>query len=105
VRVLLHVLKNLLGLGLVALGLLLSLPGIPGQGLLTGLIGIMLLDFPGKRRLERKLVGMPRVLAAINRLRHRYGKVPLVLDHDGNGSACGAVSRSAPRDSVSTNRS
>jgi hypothetical protein len=38
--------KNLLGLALVALGLLLSLPGIPGQGLLTMLIGLILLDLP-----------------------------------------------------------
>src|SRR4029453_10155525 len=33
--------KNLLGLVLVALGVVLSLPGIPGQGLLTILLGIM----------------------------------------------------------------
>ena len=39
--------KNILGLFLVALGVVLSLPGVPGQGLLTILLGIMLLDFPG----------------------------------------------------------
>ena len=47
------VLKNVLGIGLIALGAVLSLPGVPGQGLLTILLGVMLLDFPGKRRLER----------------------------------------------------
>ncbi len=41
--------KNLLGVVLVVLGILLSIPGVPGQGLLTILLGIMLLDFPGKR--------------------------------------------------------
>jgi hypothetical protein len=71
--------KNLLGAALVAGGVVLSLPGIPGQGLLTILIGVMLLDFPGKRKLERKIVGMPRVLRTINRLRARFGKPPLVL--------------------------
>ena len=75
--------KNLLGVGLVLLGLALSVPGIPGQGLLTILIGVMLLDFPGKRRLERYLVGRPRVLKIINALRHRFGKRPLVLDDAG----------------------
>nr|ALS88918.1 sodium:dicarboxylate symporter family [uncultured bacterium] len=72
--------KNLLGVVLVALGVVLSLPGVPGQGLLTILLGIMLLDFPGKRRFELKLVSRPRILNAINNLRHRFGKPALVLD-------------------------
>lgn len=74
------VVKNAAGALLVVLGLLLSLPGIPGQGLLTILIGVMLLDFPGKRRIERRLVSQPRVLAVINALRTRFGKAPLRLD-------------------------
>jgi hypothetical protein len=74
------ILKNILGLLLVALGLLLSLPGVPGQGLLTALIGVMLLDFPGKRRLERRLVSRPRLLVAINALRARFGRRALVLE-------------------------
>lgn len=52
----------------------------PGPGVLTILIGVMLLNFPGKRRLERKLVERPRVLEAINRLRARFGKAPLILE-------------------------
>ena len=72
--------KNLLGLVLVLLGMVLSLPAVPGQGLLTILLGVMLLDFPGKRRLEQKLVSQPKVLRAINWLRTRYGRPPLVLD-------------------------
>jgi hypothetical protein len=71
--------KNLLGLALVALGALLSVPGIPGQGLLTILIGLILLDFPGKRGLERRLVSRPSVLGAINRLRARFGRPPMEL--------------------------
>jgi hypothetical protein len=69
--------KNLLGVLLVALGVLLSLPGIPGQGVLTILIGVVLLDIPGKRRIERRLLGGPTVLAAVNRLRARFGRGPL----------------------------
>lgn len=72
--------KNVLGMLLVALGILMSIPGIPGQGILTILLGIMLLDFPGKRRLEYKLVSQPRVFQTINRLRHRFGKPVLMLD-------------------------
>jgi hypothetical protein len=74
-----RVAKNVLGILLVALGLILSLPGVPGQGVLTILIGIMLIDLPGKRRLERRIVGRPRVLRAVNRLRRRFGRPPLVL--------------------------
>lgn len=52
--------RNLLGLCIIALGIFLSLPGIPGQGILTILVGVMVLDFPGKRWLEGKLIGRPR---------------------------------------------
>jgi hypothetical protein len=71
------VLRNLLAVALVGLGIILSLPGVPGQGLLTILLGIMLSDFPGKERLERKIVGYPKVLQALNRLRQRFEKPPL----------------------------
>jgi hypothetical protein len=60
-------------------GSILALPGVPGQGMLTVLIGFVLIDLPGKRRLERKLVGRPRILRAINRLRKRFGSPRLVL--------------------------
>lgn len=72
--------RNLVGALVVVVGLLLSLPGVPGPGLLLLLIGVMMLDFPGKRGLERKLVGRPRVLRAINWLRGRFGKPSLVVD-------------------------
>ena len=74
-----RVLRNALGLVLVILGLLLSLPGVPGQGVLTMLIGLMLMDFPGKRRLELKLVARPGVLEAMNRMRAWLRRPPLVL--------------------------
>jgi hypothetical protein len=74
------VLKNLFGLFLVALGVVLSFPGVPGQGILTILMGAMLLDFPGKRRVERWLLTRRGVLGTVNRLRARYGRPPLVLD-------------------------
>jgi hypothetical protein len=72
--------KNLLGLALVAAGVVMALPGVPGQGLLTMLVGIFLLDVPGKRRLERALFRRGRVLATINRIRARFGQPPLVVD-------------------------
>ncbi|MFN2492663.1 MAG: hypothetical protein ABR501_07265 [Pyrinomonadaceae bacterium] len=72
--------KNILGALLVALGIVMSIPGVPGQGILTILLGVMLLDFPGKRRVEINLVSRPKVLKTINKLRQRFGKPSLVLD-------------------------
>ena len=72
--------KNIGGALLVVLGIVLSLPGVPGQGLLTILLGIMLLDFPGKHRLEQKLLSRPSIVNAINSLRGRFGKPPLELN-------------------------
>ena len=72
--------KNILGVLLVVVGILLSIPGVPGQGLLTILLGIMLLNFPGRRRLEQKLLSRPGVLKTINRLRLKFDKPALELD-------------------------
>lgn len=74
------ILKNLLGLVLIVVGILLSLPGVPGQGILTILLGLIMLDIPGKRPLEAKIIQQPRVLSAVNDLRSRYGKAPLIMD-------------------------
>jgi hypothetical protein len=72
------ILKNVSGLILLTVGVIMLFT--PGQGVLTILIGLMLVDFPGKRKLERALVGRPKVLSAINALRSRYGKPPLVME-------------------------
>jgi small-conductance mechanosensitive channel len=73
------ILKNLLGAALIVLGVVLSLPGIPGQGLLTVLAGILLLDFPGKRKLLFKMLSRPSLLRSINRLRAKFSRPPLLV--------------------------
>ncbi len=77
-----RVAQNVLGLFLIALGVVLSLPGVPGQGLLTILLGVMLADLPGKRRLERLIVKRPLVHQAINRVRARWDKPPIDVPHE-----------------------
>jgi hypothetical protein len=72
--------KNLAGAILMLLGLAMALPGVPGQGVLTMIIGLTLLDFPGKRELERRLVRRPAVLRRLNDLRRRFHRPPLELD-------------------------
>lgn len=71
--------KNIIGLILVLVGVVMSVPGVPGPGFLTILFGIALLDFPGKRRLEYKIVSRPKVFRAINALRQKFDRPPLVL--------------------------
>jgi hypothetical protein len=66
--------KNVLGALLVLLGLVMLVT--PGQGLLTLLVGLLLMNFPGKYQLERALVGRPGVLPALDWLRKRRGQPP-----------------------------
>ena len=67
--------KNLLGVTLVAGGLAMVL--LPGQGLITILIGMTLVDFPGKRRLETWLVSRHRIARSLNWIRRKAGRPPL----------------------------
>lgn len=86
-RILLAVLRNTIGFSLVLLGLLMLV--LPGQGLLTMFVGLILADFPGKYRVERWLISKPSVLNAINALRRRMKRPPFKLHpppmHDGHG--------------------
>ncbi len=75
-----RVAKNLLGGVIIVLGAVMALPGVPGPGILTMLIGITLTDLPAMRRVERWVVSRPGVLPRINRLRRRWGNAPMVLD-------------------------
>lgn len=79
-RVLWIGLRNLFGYFLIALGIVLSFPGVPGQGLLTILMGIILIDFPGKYGVERWFISRRPVLAGVNRLRARLKRPPLILE-------------------------
>ena len=65
------------GFGLVLLAAGVAMLVLPGQGILTIAAALLLLDFPGKRRVELALFGRPRVLAAANWIRRRAGRAPL----------------------------
>ncbi len=75
VRLFLTGIKNAIGAVFVAAGLVMLL--LPGQGLLTLLVGLMIMNYPGKFALERWLILRPYVLPAVNRLRVRQGYPPL----------------------------
>jgi hypothetical protein len=90
-RISVLIIKNLLGV----LFVLFSIPQLagPGQGVLTLLIGVSLLDVPGKRRLELWLVRLPRVLRAINWVRRKADRPPLELPERGPEKASERRSR------------
>lgn len=71
--------KNLLGLILFAAGIMMLV--LPGQGVLTMVIGLLLVDFPGKYYVERWVVSRKPVLRTLNWLRRKADKLPLNLEH------------------------
>ena len=52
---------------------------LPGQGLLTIVTGFLFLDYPGKYKLERKIVSTPIILKGLNWIRSKSNKPPLKI--------------------------
>src|SRR5215203_1560382 len=72
------IVKNFIGFLLIIAGVIMLFT--PGPGVPTILLGLIMMDIPGKRPLEAKLISRPMVLSAVNDLRARYNKPPLVMD-------------------------
>lgn len=71
------VLKNILGAVFIVAGIVMLF--LPGQGILTILVGVSLVSFPRKRALEIRLIRRPSVLRAVNWIRTKAGREPLIL--------------------------
>jgi len=69
--------RNSVGLMIVSAGVIMLF--LPGQGLLTILVGVALMQFPKKLALERWIMGRKGVLTAVNWLRLRTHTPPLEL--------------------------
>jgi len=76
-RLVLHLLKNVLGYLFLILGVLMLF--LPGQGLLTIILGMCLIDFPGKRRFQLRLLKPRKIRKSIDWMRRRSGKEPFKL--------------------------
>jgi hypothetical protein len=50
---------------------------LPGQGLLTMVAGLLMMDYPGKFALERKIALTPSILSKLNWLRSTVNRPPL----------------------------
>jgi hypothetical protein len=75
VAAILRISRNLLGVVFIVAGIAMLV--LPGQGILTILLGLMLVEFPGKRRFEFALIRRPTVLKAVNWMRRRAGREEL----------------------------
>lgn len=69
--------RNALGILLLVAGGLMLIPGVPGPGLLTVLLGLTLVDFPGKQALQRRVFQSSRFRNRVDRLRARFGRPAL----------------------------
>jgi hypothetical protein len=77
VRIIFLTVKNAIGAVLAVAGVLMLV--LPGQGILTILAALALLDFPGKRKMEMRILHRPAILKSINWVRRRAGREPLAL--------------------------
>jgi hypothetical protein len=71
----LSLLKNLLGVFFIFLGIAQLI--LPGQGALTILIGLTMTNFPGKYRLERRMMRQSVIHKSLNKIRTMANKPPL----------------------------
>ena len=69
------IVRNIFGLAIVSAGIAMLV--LPGQGLLTILIGLATMQFPGKFELEKWIVTRKGVLEGINWVRTKSGKTAL----------------------------
>lgn len=76
-RVTFFLLKNFLGFLLFLCGILMLF--IPGQGLLTMFLGLVLLDFPGKYKLQLYCLKVRPVRRSLNWIRRKYEKEAFIF--------------------------
>ena len=69
--------KNLFGYTLIFGGIMMLI--LPGQGLFTIIIGLLLSNYPGKYKIEKKVIAIPSVLRSINWLRKKTNKPPIKI--------------------------
>jgi hypothetical protein len=67
--------KNILGTVFIVAGVIMLI--LPGQGVLTILIGFTLVNFPRKRALERWIIQNQAVHKVVNWIRAKAGKPPV----------------------------
>lgn len=67
----LYGIRNVFGIILILLGIIMLFT--PGQGLLTIVMGLSIMNFPGKRQLEIRLLRMKSISRSLNWIRQKKG--------------------------------
>jgi hypothetical protein len=80
VRLVFVIVKNLFGAIFILLGIAMLV--LPGQGVLTIVVGLMMLDFPGKYEVELWALRHRSVRRAINWIREKAHRPPLDVAPD-----------------------
>jgi hypothetical protein len=70
--------KIIIGVFLLLCGILMLV--LPGQGLITMLIGLSLIPFPGKDKFEQNLLARKSVRSTLNWIRVKAKKEPFIFD-------------------------
>ncbi len=78
VTVLMFCVRNGVGFVLLTAGIAMLL--LPGQGILTMLIGFSLMDLPGKHRLLEKVLENSKVQRSLNWIRRKGGREDLIFN-------------------------
>ena len=76
--------RTVVGAVLIAIGFVMLF--LPGQGILTMLVGFGVLDLPLKHWIVTRLLSNPKVHAAIDKLRRKAGRGSLELPGSCSGS-------------------
>ena len=71
------IVKNIIGYTLILGGILMLV--LPGQGLFTILMGLILSNYPGKYTIEKKFISIPSILKTVNWLRKKSNKPRLKI--------------------------
>ncbi|WP_028582307.1 PGPGW domain-containing protein [Desulfogranum japonicum] len=81
VTAVIYAVRNIVGIVLAVAGIAMLL--LPGQGIVTIIIGLCVMDFPSKTRFIRMLVGNERVQRTLNWIRRKGKKSPFIFMNDG----------------------
>ena len=73
-----NIAKIIVGVCLLLCGVVMLV--LPGQGLLTILIGLSLVPFPGKNKIEQNILSRKSVRFSLNWIRMKANKDPFIFD-------------------------
>lgn len=71
------ILRNVAGVVVIGLGVAMLV--LPGQGIIAILCGLSIMDLKVKRKVIRRMLCQPRIERAVQHIRAKAGKPPLVI--------------------------